>query len=63
MPEMILNHGHASDGELLHLLKWYGYIPDRDTCEPIRHLPWNLLISYYRLVQHPILSHIDEALV
>ena len=56
------NHPSAKVGEMTYRVRWYGYPPDQDTYEPIRHLPRNHVVRYHkrRRLQSP--ANLDEAM-
>jgi len=54
------DHPSADVGETTYRVRWYGYSSKDDTYEPIRHLPRNKVISYYKRKKLPIPENINE---
>ena len=55
-------HPTAAVGETTYRVRWYGYGPDEDTFEPIRHLPRNKVVSYYKRRKLSLPVDIHEAI-
>ena len=55
------HHPTAKVGETTYRVRWYGYGPDEDTFEPIRHLPRNKVVSYYKRRKLSLPEDIQEA--
>ena len=55
------DHPSADVGETTYRIRWYGYSAKDDTYEPIRHLPRNKVVSYYKRKKLPVPNNIEEA--
>lgn len=55
-------HKLANVGELLFKVGWYGYEPDKDTWEPVRHLPQGKILSYVKRDKIDVPRKIDHAI-
>ena len=51
----------AEDGKIVYKVRWHGYGPTDDTFEPIRNLPRNKVVSYYRAKKLPLPANIGDA--
>ncbi len=56
------NHSTAKVGEMTYRVRWYGFPPEEDTYEPIRNLPHNKVVSYYKRKKLPLPGDIDQAM-
>ena len=54
-------HPTAKLGETLYRVRWYGYDKSDDTFEPIKHLPRNKVVSYYKKIRKKVPDTINEA--
>ena len=54
-------HPTAAVGETTYRVRWYDYGPDEATFEPIRHLPRNKVVSYYKRRKLSLPEDIHEA--
>ncbi|MEM9094861.1 MAG: chromo domain-containing protein [Pseudomonadota bacterium] len=55
------NHPSAKPGETVYRVRWYGYSASDDTYEPIRHLPRNKVVSYYKRKRLALPTDIGKA--
>ena len=55
------DHPTASVGETTYQVRWYGLDRDGDTYEPIRHIPRNKIVSYYKRIKEPLPENLDQA--
>ena len=54
-------HPTAKFGETVYRVRWYGYDKSDDTFEPIRHLPRNKVVSYYKKIRKELPENINQA--
>ena len=54
-------HPSAQVGETTYRVRWYGQDAKGDTFEPIRHIPRNKVISYYKRKKLSLPDDIDQA--
>ena len=55
-------HKFANVGEPLFRVRWYGYEPDQDTREPVRHLPRSNILQYVKRADIDKPVNIDHAI-
>ena len=55
------DHPSATVGETTYQVRWYGQNCDGDTYEPIRHIPRNKIVSYYKRIKQPLPDNLDQA--
>jgi len=55
------DHPTASVGETTYQIRWFGCDKNDDTYEPIRHIPRNKIVSYYKRIKQPLPGNINEA--
>ena len=55
-------HPSVQVGETTYRVRWYGYGRDDDTFEPIRHLPRNAVVSYYKRKKKPLPNNLHESM-
>ena len=59
----IPDHGYTRDGELDFGVRWYGFPPDQDTDESIKHLPRSKVLQYCNRRGIPLFEAITQARV
>ena len=61
--QRIIAHGVADNIEFLLKVRWHGFSSEEDTWEPIRHLPYNMVVRYCQTRNIALPSNMEEALV
>lgn len=54
-------HPSAEVGETTYHVRWYDYEPSEDTYEPIKNLPRNQVVSYYKRKKLTLTDNIEKA--
>ena len=56
------SHPHATVGQTLYRIRWYGYDQNDDTWEPIDHIPRSQILLYHRRKRLRIPKDVDKAI-
>lgn len=58
----VVEHG-TDDGVVQYYGRWYGYLRERETFEPIEPLPRSKFLQYHRRARTPVPITLDRAKV